>query len=457
VARRPGGASGSARPRAAVQDQRTRLLEGMVHVASRRGYGAASVTRVIERAGVSRATFYEHFANREECFLAAYREIASATRRRVRKAARKSAVVERPGAVLRSLLDGVAEDPATARLVLLEALGAGTRVRAEHERLIADTEAAISRYLAAGELHLPAAALLGGVAGILSMRILVGEGPAVSALFPDLLAWVRSYSLPDAVLYSDRDWRALGRGTLGPAQRLRVEETALLPRGHAAIEPAQAAEQRRRRILAATARLCRERGYRATSVQDIVAAARVTRGVFYAQYRGKEDAFLAVQTLTMQESLAAAAAEFFLPADWPERVWRAGEAMLSYIAHNPDLAHLQIIEAYAAGEAAIRRVDDNRMACVLFLEEGYGNLGAAAPPRLFSEAIAGAIFGLMQRQVAAGRTREMLEILPAAVYVAVAPFIGAEPALRFVQAQAAELERAPRARPRDPPSPRVRD
>lgn len=54
------------------ESQRLRMLEAMAAAVAEDGYGATAVADVIARAGVSRKTFYEHFANKEECFLAAY-------------------------------------------------------------------------------------------------------------------------------------------------------------------------------------------------------------------------------------------------------------------------------------------------------------------------------------------------------------------------------------------------
>lgn len=48
------------------------MLDAMMSAASERGYGALTVADVVERARVSRRTFYEHFADKEACFLAAY-------------------------------------------------------------------------------------------------------------------------------------------------------------------------------------------------------------------------------------------------------------------------------------------------------------------------------------------------------------------------------------------------
>jgi AcrR family transcriptional regulator len=62
----------------AKPSQRERLTRAMIATAARYGYGRASVAKVVGQAGVSRATFYERFRNKEDCFLAAYREVAKA-------------------------------------------------------------------------------------------------------------------------------------------------------------------------------------------------------------------------------------------------------------------------------------------------------------------------------------------------------------------------------------------
>lgn len=62
-----------AAPRQVVRrSQRERLLQAMAVAVSEHGYANAAVADVVAHAGVSRKTFYEHFANKEDCFLAAY-------------------------------------------------------------------------------------------------------------------------------------------------------------------------------------------------------------------------------------------------------------------------------------------------------------------------------------------------------------------------------------------------
>ncbi len=111
-----------------MASQRGRLIEAMAQVVAEKGYGPATVADVVERAGVSRRTFYEQFADKEACFLAAYGTGAEVLLTRIREAvehlpeddwrARARAGVETCMAVL-------AEEPEFAWATQIEILGAG--------------------------------------------------------------------------------------------------------------------------------------------------------------------------------------------------------------------------------------------------------------------------------------------------------------------------------------------
>ena len=66
--------------------QRTRLLEAVGRAVAERGYAAATIDDVVRGAGVSKKTFYEHFADKEDCFLAAYEAASEELFERVREA-----------------------------------------------------------------------------------------------------------------------------------------------------------------------------------------------------------------------------------------------------------------------------------------------------------------------------------------------------------------------------------
>ena len=117
-------------PREHVSEiQRMRILGAMAEVASERGAGSVTVAHVVARAGVSRRTFYDLFADREECFLAAFQETIGRVGAQVIEAyEHESAWRERIRTGLWSLLVVLDEEPATARLCIVESLAAGPRV-----------------------------------------------------------------------------------------------------------------------------------------------------------------------------------------------------------------------------------------------------------------------------------------------------------------------------------------
>jgi len=423
----------------AKPSHRRRLIEATIAVAAQYGYREASVARVVARAGVSRATFYEHFADREACFLAAYREVARRILAELRLVEDGLEAAGSPREILARLLESADRDPAATRVALLESLAAGSSVRAEHERLVDAVEGLVDRYLSevaeGPQLEIPARSLLGGVGSVIAIRVFRGETGRLGELLDELDAWLSSYALPAGERRRDgAAWEAFGAGISAPVEERPNPLDLRMPRRAAgAPVPAAAAEQRTR-LLAAVARVVRRKGYAAMTVADVVATAGATREAFYEHFRSKDDAFLTAQALALQDSVSLAASRFFGEGSWPDRVWDAALPMLGYIASVPDLAALDFVESYAAGPAAIRRSFESRMAYTLFLEEGYRQRPEAeALPRLGSEAIAGAILELMRREAVRGRIERMRDLAPQATYLALAPFLGPGEALRRVE------------------------
>src|SRR2546430_12063506 len=106
--------------------QRARMLHAMVEAVAEKGYLSTSVADVIARARASRETFYEHFENKQDCFLAAYDEAV----RQLTEAMQGAAAAEAPPAqrfeqVLGRYLDAIAAEPGLARAFLIEVYAAG--------------------------------------------------------------------------------------------------------------------------------------------------------------------------------------------------------------------------------------------------------------------------------------------------------------------------------------------
>ncbi|MFD0854025.1 TetR/AcrR family transcriptional regulator, partial [Actinomadura adrarensis] len=98
-------------PRDVVRDnQRRRIVAGVVHAVGELGYERTTVESVIARAQVSRRTFYEHFRNKEEAFLAAYDHVMDGLVRRAVEACGSGGF----GAGLSAFLEGLAAEPHAA-------------------------------------------------------------------------------------------------------------------------------------------------------------------------------------------------------------------------------------------------------------------------------------------------------------------------------------------------------
>jgi AcrR family transcriptional regulator len=113
-----------------------------MHVFGTRSFGEARVADVLERAAISRKTFYEQFADKEACFMAAYEAGAQQLRDAVRVAAREHNDFQGSvSAGIGALLDFLCDEPELARLLVVEVNGAGPgalRRRAEAVREFAN-------------------------------------------------------------------------------------------------------------------------------------------------------------------------------------------------------------------------------------------------------------------------------------------------------------------------------
>ncbi|MFC6881239.1 MULTISPECIES: TetR/AcrR family transcriptional regulator [Actinomadura] len=173
-------------------NQRGRILAAVVAAAGEVGFTRMSVETVISRAQVSRRTFYEHFRNKEEAFLAAYDEVMRGLLERTAEAyERESGIPDRFRAGLRAFLEGLAEDPAAARMCIVEVLTAGPRATARRDevlRTFAGLAEVEVRRLAPGYRTpaLTAELTIGGLYAVVYDRVGAGRVAELPAMVADL-------------------------------------------------------------------------------------------------------------------------------------------------------------------------------------------------------------------------------------------------------------------------------
>jgi len=123
-------------PRLVAQSQHTRLLEAVGRAVAEKGYAATTIDDIVRGAGVSKKTFYEHFRDKEDCFLAAYEAAADELFARVREAqSDPDSWLERTRAGISAYLRWLAAEPALARVFLIEVAAAGPRAAERREAL----------------------------------------------------------------------------------------------------------------------------------------------------------------------------------------------------------------------------------------------------------------------------------------------------------------------------------
>ena len=118
--------------------QRRRLFEAAAAVFARVGYADASAEAISREAGMSKATFYEHFANKEECILALFDEAATEVTRALVNASPDAATSyeERVRGGVRALLEILAQYPDMSQTLLVEIIGAGPRAAERRDAIL---------------------------------------------------------------------------------------------------------------------------------------------------------------------------------------------------------------------------------------------------------------------------------------------------------------------------------
>ena len=428
--------------------QRVRLALALIEQIAESGYRATRVADVIARAGVSRKTFYEHFANKQECLLVTFDLVTDEGMRRVEHAYREAhGWPGRVEAAIRALFEAAIENPGALRLSLLEIAAVGPAGIERRERSIERYERFIrdALELAPGEgtvAEMALKAVIGGLNRVLYRRVLLGEDAELLALVPDLTTWATSYyPTPPAILAEPapppegRGSSSLldgGRapGTLAPHPALGGRRG--LPRGDQNVSRSYVERSRRARILDAVANLIAAEGYAELKVEDIAEHAAVSLNAFYKHYGSKEDAFLVAYEIGHSKGLSMVERAYATESDWRLSVRAGIGALFEFLATEPSFAHIALLDALIATPRTAERSNAGMTAYARMLVPGLDEAPGESPPLAVTiEAIAGGIFDLCLHYALQGGTRELPELTASATYIALAPFIGGEQAARI--------------------------
>ncbi|MFZ0042338.1 MAG: helix-turn-helix domain-containing protein [Solirubrobacteraceae bacterium] len=176
--------------------QRSRLLRAAAEEFAERGYAGTSSESISRRAAMSKATFYEHFANKEECMLALFDlgyEVVVQSMATAAQGAPTGRPAERMRAGTRAFLTALADHPEFAQTLLVEIIGAGPRAAHRRDQImqafaeVIDAEnAASARRGLSGRFRSPhdSFAIVGATVELVSRQVRLGIPENVLDLAP---------------------------------------------------------------------------------------------------------------------------------------------------------------------------------------------------------------------------------------------------------------------------------
>ncbi len=401
-------------------NQRARLFGAMIESVAIRGYGATSVAELSRLAGVSKRTFYERFSNKEACFLATHDKIVECVVERMVAARRTEQDWE---AGLRRFVEAfvlaVADQPKAARLALVEAPGAGAAAlaRADGSRRRLERMVASIFDEAPHGVGLPPAVVKGIVCGlerVVRRRLLEDRVYELPALAGELASWALSYASPAVAELP----------ASAPTHRDRVEGSMPWSRVGARTGGERA------RILRAAAEIAAGEGYARLTPAQIARRAGVSKQAFWGCYESAEECFLDALDLVWLEALTSVATASRAAGNGAEGAYHGIALLMDQLAEDPVLRGLVLVETVGAGSAGIERRERLLGRFVDLLADRLSD--SSQPSGVVAEAIVGALWGLVHYHVARGEAHVLPELCGHVDFVALAPVVGAETAVRVV-------------------------
>lgn len=215
------------------------------------------------------------------------------------------------------------------------------------------------------------------------------------------------------------------------------DDAPIVPLGRHGLGPEAVAAHQRERLFQATVELVAKRGYRDTSIDQIVKAARVGYVAFYDLFEGKEDCFLAAFDRIVEEAAEQVAEAVAGEEEWPLQMAAALGCLIDMIVADPKRARIALIEVQAVGPKGYARYEQVVDQAVPKLREGRALSDEAAQlSKTLEEAVLGGVLWIAQQQIVKGEPEDAEALLAETIQIAVSPYIGDAEAKAVVEATA---------------------
>jgi AcrR family transcriptional regulator len=178
----------------------------------------------------------------------------------------------------------------------------------------------------------------------------------------------------------------------------------------------------RERILDSVAQLTAEQGYTALTARSIAEHADISERAFLAHFKSKDAAFAVAVELGHMKAQGLVERARSTRSNWCEGVSQAIQALLDFLASEPYFTRLAFVDAPLAGPVMARRTHEHAGAYARLLFDGAPQ--RRRPPEIAPEAIVHGIFELAFHHATENTVEQLLHLIPAMEYLALAPFLG---------------------------------
>ena len=213
-------------------------------------------------------------------------------------------------------------------------------------------------------------------------------------------------------------------------------ELSRLPPGRHGLPRDFVVHNQRERLIAGLAEAVAEKGYGGTTIADITRHAAVSRRTFYEHFDGKDECFVAAFDTVTEQLRERVEAAYEAEDEWSDGIRAGIGAMLTFLASEPNLARLAMVEALVAGPVVVERYDASVQTFVPYLEAGREGRPRKVLARLSDsteEALVGGMVSLISRRIVAGQAEELESLLPDLTEFTLTPFIGTEKAAALAE------------------------
>jgi AcrR family transcriptional regulator len=210
-----------------------------------------------------------------------------------------------------------------------------------------------------------------------------------------------------------------------------------LPRGRHGLSPEFVAQNQRQRLIAGLTEALYQVGYQKTTVSLIGERASVSKSDFYKHFQSKDECFFAAYEEAVEKirKVVVSACSVHEEAEWSPRVRDGIAALLGFLAADPALASISLVEGLRAGRGVYDRYQAAVESFVPYLRQGAPRAPDGDPvPAAMDEAVVGGIASLLGRRVLAGEAEQIDKLTPDVLEFALTPYLGATEARRIISA-----------------------